>query len=325
MKHVYFAHSLISDTRNRKFYHEIMPVAIVSADSFTKPLFYVDYTSPSLKGYQNYEIEEIKPFKFRVKSRFFDLILTSKKRPLLEGGKGFLDLNGKQTYYYSLTNLETEGWVTVEGKRIKVKGKSWMDHQWADVPYSRDKWSWFSIQLDNDIEMVCYEYDDGKKKTYLASILDEKQKEHHITDVIIVAQGKTWKSPKTGAEYPVSWRIVEPTLGIDLTVSSVMKEQEMFFSTINYWEGPMKVSGRFRGKDAKGVGFMELASYPMNKSFTKMYSDEFSKILNDQLSQTTKKILGMERVKNIRGRIDKNIKKGIKFRKRMNKRYKLRI
>ena len=292
MKYVYFSHSLLSDAKNRKFYTDINPMVVTSQDSFTKPLMFVDYTLPSLKGYFNYEIYEIKPFKFRLKSKFFDLILTSRKKPLLEGGKGFLNLNSKQTYYYSLTNMETKGWITIGSRRVEVSGKSWMDHQWADVPYSADKWTWFSVQLDNNCEMVCFEYDDRKKKTYLASMIDRKGSAFHTTDVKIIPKGKGWESPKTGAKYPLSWEITAPSFKIELTLSPIIKEQEMFFSAINYWEGPMKVSGTMKGKKVSGMGFMELASYPMNKTFVGMYRDAFRKSINDYLAQIKERMRG---------------------------------
>ena len=132
--YIYFSHHLLSDIKKRRFYSKIIPRAIISKDSFSKPLLFVNYISPEKEDYTNYEIGEIDKFKYHIKSDVFDLILSSKKKPLLEGGKGFLKLTkGKSTYYYSLTNLETEGNITIGGKTIEVKGKSWMDHQWANT------------------------------------------------------------------------------------------------------------------------------------------------------------------------------------------------
>ncbi|MCK4327029.1 MAG: hypothetical protein KAW41_00980 [Candidatus Diapherotrites archaeon] len=278
LKNAYFAHSLLSDIKDNVFYSSVQPLSILSRDSFSKPLFFVNYSHPSLGGYLNYEIEEIDGFKYRIKSEFFDLTLSSTKKPLLEGGRGFIDLNSKQTFYYSLTNLETEGYVTVNGKRIKVKGKSWMDHQWADVPYSKDKWSWFSIQLDNNTEMVCFEYGDKKKKTYLASISYANGRVAHASDLSLTPLGQVWESKRTGAKYPLSWRIQVPSKRIDLVVSPLMKEQEIIFGPINYWEGPLKVTGKVNNKKVAGKGFSELVGYPTTKSFVEFYEPELRKI-----------------------------------------------
>ncbi len=276
-RYISFAHSIFSDINKKKVYTKLFPMAELSKDSFTKPLFFVNYKSEDKRGYLNYEIEEIKPFHFRIKTDVLDLELTTKKRPLLEGGKGFMELHGKDTYYYSLTNLETSGTVKLGDKTIEVKGKSWMDHQWADIPYEKDKWTWFSIQLDNDSEMVCFEFDDGKKKEYLASLINNKGKTYHTKKVFFSALKKYWKSSKTGASYPLHWEILIPSKKISLKVSPLSKSQEVVFGNINYWEGPLKVSGRINNKDVRGRGYMELVGYPQKKSFLNQRINEIKK------------------------------------------------
>ena len=82
---------------------------------------------------------------------------------MLEGGKGFITVRGRESYYYSLTDLVTSGTVRVDGKWIPVKGRSWMDHQWADVAYTKDRWTWFSIQLNDGTDIMCVEYSDGRE------------------------------------------------------------------------------------------------------------------------------------------------------------------
>jgi len=209
--------------------------------------------------------------------------LTSVKKPLLEGGNGYVNLDSKKTYYYSLTNLKTKGEIRIKNKLIKVKGKSWMDHQWANVSYSKDKWTWFSIQLDNEIEMVCFEYDDGKTKTYLASISYSNGKQEHIHEVKFTPLKIKWTSPKTKTEYPLSWRIEIPQKNIDLKVTPLIKNQEMIFGTINYWEGPLTVRGLFNNQTVRGLGFLELVGCPAKYGNLKFARDETKKIINKSL------------------------------------------
>lgn len=263
LKTVYSSHSLLSDIKNKKFYPRIDLISIVSNDSFKKPLFFVNYTDPLIfDGYFNSVIEETREFKYRVKTETVDLILEAQKKPILEGGKGYLNLHPDITYYYSLPNLKTEGKIVIGKKEIKVKGKSWMDHQWVKAKYSGIKWSWFSLQLENNIEIVCFEHDHGRKKTYLASISYPDNRQKHVEEVKIKHLGLKWESPKTKAEYPLAWRIKIPSLGIDLKTRALVKNQEMLFGIINYWEGPIEVSGTFGDKKTHGSGFMELAGYP---------------------------------------------------------------
>jgi len=54
---------------------------------------------------------------------------------------------------------------------IEVEGKAWMDHQWADVAYGKDKWTWFSIQLEDGTDIMLAEYDDHKNPAHLVDIM----------------------------------------------------------------------------------------------------------------------------------------------------------
>ena len=282
-KTAYFSHSLLSDIKENKFYPEVNPLSVVSIDSFSKQLLFINYAIPSLKGHINYVIESPEKSKYHIKTKDLDLIMTSTKKPLLEGGKGFVDLKPEKTYYYSLTNLQTKGKIKIKNKWIDVTGKSWMDHQWADVSYGQNKWTWFSIQLQNNMEIVCFEYDNGKNKTYSASISYPDNKQKHFSEVEFKALGKKWKSEKTGTIYPLSWEIKIPEEKITLKVESLINNQEMNFGTINYWEGALNVKGQIDKKKIKGEGFMELVGYPSDYTKIKFLKEEASWALKKSL------------------------------------------
>jgi predicted secreted hydrolase len=69
----------------------------------------------------------------------------------------------------------------------------------------------------------------------------------------------TWDSPE-GGTYPARWRIAVPAAGIDVEVTPVMPDQELF-TTVRYWEGAVDVSGTVSGRAADGVGYVELTGY----------------------------------------------------------------
>ncbi|MFA5135088.1 MAG: lipocalin-like domain-containing protein [Patescibacteria group bacterium] len=260
---VFFSHSLLTDIGKKKFYPRIEYVATVSKDSFTRPLLYVNYADPIIvDGYVNKVMEEPELFTYRIKNEDIDLNLTSKKPPLLEGGKGYVNLVGdRSTYYYSLTDLRTAGHIRVGKKLIPVIGKSWMDHQWANIPYEKNKWNWFSFQLDNNIEVMAVEYGRHGKKTKLASVCYKSGKQLHSDAVRITPVGRAWVSPKTKARYPLEWRVELPAIGIELTAKAPVKQQEMLYGTLNYWEGPLDVTGTVEGTSVSGLGFCELVGY----------------------------------------------------------------
>ncbi|MDD4412520.1 MAG: lipocalin-like domain-containing protein [Patescibacteria group bacterium] len=293
LKTSYFSHSLITDAKKKKFYHHIAPFSIVSNDSFSKPLLYINYLNPEIRnGYDNCAIERINESDYHIKNEDIDLILTSTKEPLFEGDTGYLDLGSKTTYYYSLTNLKTSGRIKINDEWINVTGKSWMDHQWADTSYSKDRWDWFSIQLDNDTEMVCFIYDDGNIKTYLADISYADGRQEHCENVKIIPSKKCWISPKSKAAYPLVWKIKLPEKNIELNLKAKVENQEMLFGSINYFEGPLKVEGLFNGEKATGVGFMELVGYPSEYSNVKYVGDEIMKTANRFILMAKKKTFG---------------------------------
>ena len=278
LKTSYFSHSLVSDLRHKSFHHRIAPFSVISDDSFSKSLLYINYLNPEIKnGYTNCVIEKTGESTYHLKNEDIDLKLNSIKKSLLEGGKGYLDLHSKMTYYYSLTNLKTEGRIKIKNKWINITGKSWMDHQWADASYSKDKWDWFSVQLDNDTEMVCGLYDDGKVKTYFADISYADNRQEHYQEVEITPLNERWTSPKSKAIYPLAWKIKIPGKNIELNLTAKVDNQEMLFGSINYWEGPLKVEGNFGGEKVERVGFMELVGYPSQYTNVKYLSDEIGK------------------------------------------------
>ena len=292
LKTSYFSHSLVSDLKNKNFQHRMTPFSVVSDDSFSKSLLHINYINPEIKnGYTNCVIEKTDELKYRLKNEAIDFILTPVKKPLLEGGKGFCDLNSKATYYYSLTNLKTEGRIKIKNKWVDVSGKSWMDHQWADVSYSKDRWDWFSVQLDNDTEMVCFMYDDGQKKTYLASISYPDNTQEHYDNIKIIPLKGYWTSLKSKACYPLLWEIKIPAKNIHLLLSAKIENQEMLFGSINYWEGPLTVSGLFEDKKVNGVGFMELVGYPSQYNNAKYIRDEIGKTASRVISSMKNKAM----------------------------------
>lgn len=261
-RYFYFAHSILSDIGAQKTYKDVQNISMVSKDSFGKERLFIDYIDPIVvQGFVGSEIAEIARDSFHVKAECFDLTLDSKKPALLEGGNGHISVCGKQSWYYSLTDFEASGHVMVDGKRVEVKGKAWMDHQWADVPYGHDKWAWFSLKLDDGTDMMCCEYDDGTKKDCLVDGLSPLNKSFHYNKLSLKPGPDIWKSPTTKAEYPMSWQISVPDYGAELRVRSLVLNNELLSLGINYWEGPIEVVGTIGGKDVKGVGFMELVGY----------------------------------------------------------------
>jgi predicted secreted hydrolase len=167
-----------------------------------------------------------------------------------------------------------------------------MDHQWADVAYAKDQWTWFSIQLDDGTDMMCVEYADKKGRDRLVDVLDARGDSAHYDVATFLHDDRIWKSRTTNAAYPLSWTIVVPEGNIELTTSAILEDEEMIFGSINYWEGPITVTGTIGKKKVKGVGFMELAGYPSDYNFLVLAGKKLNREITKRLSARAKRFFG---------------------------------
>ena len=142
-----------------------------------------------------------------------------------------------------------------------------MDHEFSTAPLEPGigGWYWFSIQFDNDTELMLF-------------LLNLEAGGYHpaSSGTLVAADGQTttisfesiradvlrnWTSPETGTEYPLGWRLRLGKPELDLTIQTPVDGQEMIttHSTgVTYWEGSITVEGRYGAKKVKGRGYMEL-------------------------------------------------------------------
>ena len=70
---------------------------------------------------------------------------------------------------------------------------------------------------------------------------------------------ESWTNPRTGARYPVAWRISVPSMGVALVCRAAPPNQELVAEDAvgpTYWEGAVTFSG-----SASGVGYLEMTGY----------------------------------------------------------------
>ena len=70
-----------------------------------------------------------------------------------------------------------------------------------------------------------------------------------------------WKSNKTGAQYPIGWRIVLPNQRTEFAINAALEDQELKLGAITYWEGAIDVIGTRETKAIKARGYLELTGY----------------------------------------------------------------
>jgi len=201
------------------------------------------------------------------------LRLTSAKPPVLHGENGLsqkAEGRGRASYYYSLTRLKTEGDLEIAGKTESVRGQSWMDHEFGSNQLAEDQlgWDWFSIQLDNNTELMLYlmRRKDGSIDPYSSGTLiyaNGSTRRLALGNFQIQALEK-WKSPRSGGNYPIKWKVTIPGEGIELEIVPFFPDQELDTrksTKVTYWEGSVHVRGASQKKPIQGLGYVEMTGY----------------------------------------------------------------
>ena len=156
--HIYFAHMTLSDIENEKFYffERINRAGLgqAGAESDQLKVWNEDW---SLEG-----TEQTHHLKAREGGVEFDLKLTPSKPLVIHGKNGVSqkgETSGNASHYFTFTRMRTEGQVILKDKTYQVKGVSWMDHEFSSNQLNEEQigWDWFSVQLDNDTELMIYQ------------------------------------------------------------------------------------------------------------------------------------------------------------------------
>ncbi len=186
--------------------------------------------------------------------------------PILPHGEdGLVTMgDGKQSGYYSYTDLTTTGTIYYNGAEHNVvSGRTWMDHQWGNFWLDGMHWDWFSVRLDGGGELMLFHFRGAGQETVRASwtYRDAAGQVRYGTDCTVSSR-RTWRDDKGKATYPLDWTLTIPELGASLDVATVFDEQRFYDAiTPSYWEGWCTATGTIGGKSAGGETYVELTFY----------------------------------------------------------------
>lgn len=222
---------------------------------------------------EDWQVEEVRPGVTRLQAAAgdvtLDLTLTDLKGPVLHGDQGYSQKGpdpGNASYYYSLTRLASEGEVTIGDRRYPVQGLSWKDHEYSTSALAEDQvgWDWFALQLDDGSELKAFHIRkaDGSVDPFSAGsfIAPDGVLTPLTRDDFTVTVHDTWRSPRTGAEYPARWTVTVPSQGIELEIEPYLADQELNVS-YSYWEGAVNLRGERNGAAVRGDGYVEMTGY----------------------------------------------------------------
>ncbi|OWW19751.1 lipocalin-like domain-containing protein [Noviherbaspirillum denitrificans] len=196
-----------------------------------------------------------------------NLVLTPTQAPMLQGENGFSRKGPKPeqaSYYYSEPQLKVEGSVSRAGKPVPVTGTAWLDHEWSTSVLDPEAagWDWIGANMDDGAALMVFRIRMKKGGTLWshAALRDRSGRVTHFgpDDVEFFPQ-RTWRSPRTGAAYPVAVKV--RTGGMQWELEPLQDDQELDSRQSTgsvYWEGAVTIK---RDGRPAGRGYLELTGY----------------------------------------------------------------
>ncbi len=268
-RNAYLAHFAISDQNTNQFHvFERLSRSGLPTGEARSDLFYV--------ANQGWSAESLgDQFLLRAESEGYaiHLLLSPAKPPVVHGKNGVSQKasgKGCASHYYSMTRLKTKGTLFIDSQAEPVEGISWMDHEFGSNQLTDEQvgWDWFSIQLDDNSEIMLYimrrrdgTIDNNSSGTLINS--DGSSIHLNYSDFTISSKS-TWISPHSQGKYPMGWQVKIPKCKIDLSIEPAFKDQELITTRstdVTYWEGSSQVSGSKNGNPTRGQSYVEMTGY----------------------------------------------------------------
>jgi predicted secreted hydrolase len=174
--------------------------------------------------------------------------------------------DGNASYYYSYPRLPASGKIEIAGQSFAVVGEAWLDREWSTsvLEAGQQGWDWFSLQLEDGSELMLFQLRrrDGGRDPFSAGTLiaaDGSSQSLAAGDFELEPL-ESWESPRSGAVYPIRWRLKLPRHGLEVETKALLEDQELDVS-FSYWEGAVDAEGRQGETPLRGRGYLEMVGY----------------------------------------------------------------
>lgn len=196
-----------------------------------------------------------------------DLMLRPAQSPLLQGDNGYSRKGptpSSASYYYSMPHLAVAGTLRREQRIVKVQGTAWFDHEWSSeyLDPEASGWDWIGVSLDDGSALMAFRMRNrnGMQHWAAATFRTRNGERRTFTPREVAFMPKRlWRSPRTGADYPVAMRVQVGDTIYDVEPMFDDQENDTRLSTgAVYWEGAvtLNIAGR-----RVGAGYLELTGY----------------------------------------------------------------
>jgi predicted secreted hydrolase len=141
-----------------------------------------------------------------------------------------------------------------------------MDREWSTSILGDEQqgWDWFSLQLEDGRDLMFFQLrnrDPGEPPFTDGLVVAEDGTTRRLgAEDVALTVLDTWESPKSGVRYPVRWRMVIPSEGLDLFVTPYLLDQELDVS-VRYWEGAVRLTAAEGEAGVSGEGYLEMTGY----------------------------------------------------------------
>ncbi|MDI9246308.1 lipocalin-like domain-containing protein [Marinobacter sp. CHS3-4] len=188
----------------------------------------------------------------------YDLRLANTDKRVTHGDDGFSakSHDGKGSMYFSLTNLEITGTVTLDGTTYEVQGQGWFDREWSSqfLKAGQQGWDWFALHLEGGHKLMALRLREDQGDFLSGTWVRPDGTATSLAPDQIELAGQRWHESEQG-RVPRSFNLTIPALGVDLSITAPRGDY-WNAGLYPYWESPVSVSGSH-----SGVGYMELTGY----------------------------------------------------------------
>lgn len=197
----------------------------------------------------------------------FDLELERTQPAMLNGERGFSRKGPAElaaSHYYSVPHLRVRGQVQREGRRTPVTGEAWLDHEWSSAYLEPEAagWDWLGLNLADGGALMAFRIRDrlGRTRWAAGTLRGADGRSRALRpDEVGFEPGRRWRSPRTGVEYPVEFRVRAGPL--EFALDPLLDDQESDTRATTgaiYWEGAVRAVDR---RVVIGRGYLELTGY----------------------------------------------------------------
>ncbi len=263
-KQLIFAHAALSDPKAGKLLHDQKS----AREGFELVYARAGNTDVKLDNWTLLRTES-GSYRTSIGARDFglDLEFTPTQPLLLQGEAGFSRKGPRPeqaSYYYSEPQLRVTGRIARQGKTDTVQGSAWLDHEWSSTVLDEraSGWDWAGINLDDGGALMMFRIRNrqGQALWAHAALRDgEGRLRQFSPGEVSFTPTRQWRSPRTGASYPVAGIFRTGELQWELSPLQDDQELDSRLSTGSvYWEGAVTVT---RAGQRLGRGYLELTGY----------------------------------------------------------------